>query len=104
MATAGFTLITESLHLHKPYLTLPMMGQFEQEINAHFIAQLGYGINLRNVRPESVGNFLYRLPELTEKLADYPIEGNDEILEKLADLTANDCARAMAFRRQRKKE
>jgi hypothetical protein len=58
------------------HLTLPMMGWFEQEINAHFPAQLGYGINLRNVRPESVGNFLYRLPELTEKLADYPIEGN----------------------------
>ena len=33
MATAGFTLMTESFYLRKPYLTLPMRGQFEQEIN-----------------------------------------------------------------------
>jgi retron-type reverse transcriptase len=104
MATSGFTLITESLHLHKPYLALPMIGQFEQEINAHFLARLGCGINLRNVRSEAVGNFLYHLPELTEQLADYPVEGNEKILDKLGDLTDNDCAQAMDFRRRRKKQ
>ena len=29
MATAAYTLITEALHLRKPYLALPMRGQFE---------------------------------------------------------------------------
>ena len=33
MATAGFTLMTESIYLKKPYLALPMLGQFEQELN-----------------------------------------------------------------------
>jgi uncharacterized protein (TIGR00661 family) len=41
IATAGFTLITESLHLGKPYLALPMRGQFEQELNALLLAELG---------------------------------------------------------------
>ena len=29
MATAGFTLMMESFYLRKPYLALPMRGQFE---------------------------------------------------------------------------
>jgi uncharacterized protein (TIGR00661 family) len=32
-ATAGSTLLTESLYLKKPFLALPMRGQFEQELN-----------------------------------------------------------------------
>ncbi|MEJ2039873.1 MAG: glycosyltransferase family protein [Desulfosarcinaceae bacterium] len=102
MATAGFTLITEALHLHKPYLALPMTGQFEQEINAHFLSQLGYGINLRSLQPEAVGDFLYRLPELARRLAAYPVEGNDAILDRLTALTEENCSRAGAFRRMRK--
>lgn len=102
MATAGFTLISEALHLHKPYLALPMIGQFEQEINAHFLSQLGYGINLRSIRPEAVGDFFYRLPDMTRRLAAYTSEGNHAILERLAALTANDCEQAGDFRRQRR--
>ena len=43
MATAGFTLMTESFYLRKPYLALPMHGQFEQELNAFWMAKLNYG-------------------------------------------------------------
>ncbi len=102
MATAGFTLISEALHLHKPYLALPMTGQFEQEINAHFLSQIGCGVNLRSIRPEAVGNFFYRLPELARRLAGYTAEGNHAILERLATLTENDCEQAVEFRRRRK--
>ena len=102
MATAGFTLISEALHLRKPYLALPMVGQFEQEINAHFLSQLGYGINLRNIRPDAVEDFLHRLPELTRKLATYLSEGNRAILDRLAALTEKECVLAREFRRRRK--
>ena len=47
VATAGFTLMTESLYLRKPYLALPMRGQFEQELNAIMLDELGYGKNGR---------------------------------------------------------
>ena len=43
IATAGFTLISEALFLRKPYLALPMQGQFEQQLNAFQLDQLGYG-------------------------------------------------------------
>ena len=68
MATAGFTLMTESFYLRKPYLALPMRGQFEQEINGFLLARLQYGINLRRAATEAVGNFLYRLPDFAENL------------------------------------
>ena len=102
MATAGFTLITEALHLGKPYLALPMIGQFEQEINAHFLVELGYGMRMRRIRPEAIGHFLYRLPDLTAKLTEYPAADNGPILDRLGQLTDDDCAEAVEFRHLRK--
>jgi len=36
IASAGFTLIGEALHLHKPMLATPVRGQFEQVMNARY--------------------------------------------------------------------
>lgn len=102
MATAGFTLITESLHLKKPYLALPMAGQFEQAINAIFLEQLNCGINLQQVDPAGIGNFLYRLPELEEALAGQPSFDNGPLLEKIDVLLANEGEEARRFHQQRK--
>ncbi|MFB6351325.1 MAG: glycosyltransferase family protein, partial [Bradymonadaceae bacterium] len=44
VASAGFTLITEALHLGKPYLATPVGDQFEQLMNARYLEQLGYGM------------------------------------------------------------
>ncbi len=74
MATAGFTLLTESLYLRKPYLALPMRGQFEQELNGHLLEKLQYGANVRRISPETIGNFLYRLPDFSERLKGYRAE------------------------------
>jgi uncharacterized protein (TIGR00661 family) len=101
MATAGFTLITEALHLHKPYLALPMRGQFEQEINAVFLAQLGYGLNARQVTPATIGDFLYHLADYSARLSDYPVTGNAAILEMIDRLLAEDGHLARAFHQQR---
>ena len=76
IATAGFTLITESLHLRKPYLALPMRGQFEQELNAIMLAELAYGKNGREFTAEGLGEFLYRLPEYRERLRRYDARDN----------------------------
>ena len=79
MATDGFTLMTGSFYLRKPYLALPMHGQFERELNAFWMAKLKYGISLRRIRSEAVGNFLCRLPDLEKKLKDYQAEDNSAI-------------------------
>jgi uncharacterized protein (TIGR00661 family) len=101
MATAGFTLMTESFYLRKPYLALPMRGQFEQEINGFLLARLKYGINLRRTNSEAVGYFLYRLPDFVENLKTYQARDNSAIKARLAKLLDDNCALAREFHRKR---
>jgi len=101
MATAGFTLMTESFYLRKPYLALPMRGQFEQEINAFLLARLKYGINLRRTNSEAVGHFLYRLPDFVENLKTYQARDNSAIKARIAELLDDNCALAKDFHRKR---
>ncbi|UCD79149.1 MAG: hypothetical protein JSW26_27745 [Desulfobacterales bacterium] len=101
MATAGFTLMTEAFYLRKPYLALPMRGQFEQELNAILLARLKYGINLRRIRAEAVGNFLYRLPDYKSNLNTYRAEGNSAIKAKLGELLDDNCLLAKEFHNRR---
>jgi uncharacterized protein (TIGR00661 family) len=97
IATAGFTLISEALALQKPYLALPMQGQFEQQLNAFQLQMLGYGRTCKEPTPEAVGDFLYRLPDYRQRLADYRPGDNGEIKQMLDHLLADDCARAREF-------
>ena len=43
IAGGGFTLMSESVYLHKPMLSVPLAGQFEQVLNALYLQKLGYG-------------------------------------------------------------
>lgn len=103
MATAGFTLMTESFYLRKPYLAMPMRGQFEQEINGFLLARLKYGINLRRVTIEAVGNFLYRVPDFAENLKAYQARDNSAIKARLAELLVDNCALARDFHGKRQR-
>ena len=88
MATAGFTLMTEALYLRKPYLAMPMQGQFEQELNGFLLKKAGYGANMRQPDSQTMAAFLYQLPDFQEKLQDYRAEDNSAIKEKLAEILA----------------
>jgi len=101
IATAGFTLISEALALHKPYLALPMRGQFEQELNAFQLAQLGFGKNAPEVSSEVIGDFLYRLPDFRAHLKRYEPSDNRAIKAKLDELLADDCRLARQFHNAR---
>jgi uncharacterized protein (TIGR00661 family) len=102
IATAGFTLIGESLYLQKPYMAMPMRGQFEQELNAFQLERLGYGKNISEVTADAIGDFLYRIPDYAERLQAYEASGNEAIKGKLDELLANDCALARQFHELRR--
>lgn len=101
IATAGFTLISEALHLKKPYCALPMLGQFEQQLNAFQLDQLGYGKDASNATPEAIGDFLYQLPDYQGQLTDYRSSDNREIKQKLDELLADDASLAREFHQKR---
>ena len=94
--------MTESFYLRKPYLALPMRGQFEQEINGFLLARLKYGINLRRASAEAVGHFLYRIPDFAENLKTYQAQDNRAIKARLTELLADNCALARGFSQKTK--
>lgn len=102
MASAGFTLITEALHLKKPYLALPTRGQFEQELNAVMLDEMGCGKGALKVTGETIGDFLYQLPEYRKNLESYQPSDGSEIKGKLDELLADECALAKVFQEKRR--
>ena len=86
IANAGFTLITESLYLKKPYLALPVTKQFEQILNAFQLEQLGYGKYWDKLNKERVESFLDNLDLYRKNLRKYKKEDNSKIFKKIDEL------------------
>src|SRR5579862_8083490 len=92
IANSGFSLVTEALHLAKPYLAVPVSHQFEQIFNAYWLEKSGYGAYWEELDKERVGSFLNNLPHYQEALAQYPRQGNGALFAKLDDLIAGHIA------------
>jgi uncharacterized protein (TIGR00661 family) len=88
VASAGFSLITEALHLGKPYLAIPIKHQFEQIFNAYWLDKMGYGAYWEDINKERVESFLYNLPRYSERLETYSRQGNTALFAKLDELIA----------------
>ncbi len=88
VANAGFSLMTEALHLGKPYLAIPMKHQFEQIFNAYWLDKMGYGTYWEDLNKERVESFLFNLPRYSQQLSAYPRKGNAALLGKLDALIA----------------
>jgi uncharacterized protein (TIGR00661 family) len=88
IANAGFSLVSEALHLGKPYLAIPVQNQFEQTFNAYYVSKMGYGAFWDNLDKEKIESFLFNLPLYVEKLQSYPRAGNQALLNKLDELIA----------------
>jgi uncharacterized protein (TIGR00661 family) len=72
IASAGFSLISECMYLKKKMLLLPLAGQYEQMVNAHYIQKLGLGISANKLNEEVLSDFLEHL--------DKPIRDDERIL------------------------
>jgi len=86
IANSGFSLVTEALHLAKPYLAVPVSHQFEQVFNAYWLQKSGYGAYWDELNKERVESFLYNLPQYRESVAKYPRQGNQALFQKLDSL------------------
>ena len=77
IAGGGFSLMGEAVHLRVPMLSVPLCGQFEQTLNARYLARLGYGAWSETIDLETLVFFLDDLDRHDEALASYPSPGND---------------------------
>ena len=86
IANAGFSLVSEALHMGKPYLAMPVKNQFEQTFNAYYVGKLGYGAWWQDLGKEQIESFLFNLPFYSANLSSYPRAGNGAILAKVDEL------------------
>jgi uncharacterized protein (TIGR00661 family) len=86
IANSGFSLVTEALHLGKPYLAVPVSHQFEQIFNAYWLEKSGYGAYWEELNRERIESFLYNVPHYRQSLSGYPRQGNQALFQKLDSL------------------
>jgi len=73
----GFTLMGEAIYLGKPILSVPLVGQFEQVLNANYLQKLGYGERAVEVTSSGVKSFLDKMPWYQERLAGFKHDQNE---------------------------
>jgi uncharacterized protein (TIGR00661 family) len=85
IGTAGFSLISESLFLKKPFFAIPLKGQFEQTLNAVLIKQENYGNYSENPKKRDVSKFLMNLNKYETRIKQYKMNPDEalEVLDKL---------------------
>jgi uncharacterized protein (TIGR00661 family) len=88
IAGGGFSLMCEAVHLHVPMLSCPIDGQYEQELNARYLEELGYGRFTKDLDEHIIEDFLSGVDGMRDKLQGYAPTDNtviqgclDELLE-----------------------
>ncbi|MDQ3266388.1 MAG: teichoic acid biosynthesis protein [Myxococcota bacterium] len=79
IAGGGFTLLSEAVYLHKPILSHPVGGQFEQILNARYVEKLHYGKHAPELDERTVQEFLAQVPSYANALSSYQQDGNQEL-------------------------
>ena len=88
IAGGGFSLMCEALELGVPMLAIPLQGHIEQQLNAAYLEQCGYGAQAPVLTQEALADFLRRLDRYERALRRYPRRGNQPLLETLDLLLA----------------
>jgi uncharacterized protein (TIGR00661 family) len=65
VAGGGFSLMSEAVHLRVPMYAVPLDGQYEQELNARALAELGYGAWARSFARDALAQWLAAVEPVT---------------------------------------
>jgi uncharacterized protein (TIGR00661 family) len=76
VAGGGFSLLSEAVYLGKPVLAIPLRGQFEQVMNARYLAREGYGLCAMEITPAALEEFVGGLDRFERALGRYEQVGN----------------------------
>jgi uncharacterized protein (TIGR00661 family) len=90
IATTGFSLIADSIFLKKPYFGAPLLKQFEQTHNAHFLTKSGFGEYSEEITRPQLEKFLADLPRYRKRLAEFdldPTEQEETLLSVLREFS-----------------
>jgi uncharacterized protein (TIGR00661 family) len=82
ITTAGNQVVGEALYLGKPVLAIPEPGNFEQEINGHFVnySMTGLSVPMDDINSSLVSSFMEKLPQYKKNIEREKLSGNDTAL------------------------
>jgi uncharacterized protein (TIGR00661 family) len=86
VAGGGYSLMGEAVHLHVPMLSIPIGGQYEQELNARYLQKLGYGRAGDAVDAEVIDDFVKHAPSMQQALEGYQPRDNSILFGCLDEL------------------
>jgi uncharacterized protein (TIGR00661 family) len=86
VAGGGYSLMGEAVHLHVPLLSIPVQGQYEQELNARYLELLGYGRFADVAEVETIRSFVNDAPQMQQALEQYVPRNNTMLFECLDEL------------------
>ncbi|MFH1808377.1 MAG: glycosyltransferase family protein [Pseudomonadota bacterium] len=71
VAGGGYSLMGEAVHLHVPMMSIPIDGQYEQELNARYLKKLGYGTWARSLELDTLAAFIESSDRYSGMLQQY---------------------------------
>lgn len=86
IAGGGYSLMSEAVSLGIPMLAIPIEGQFEQELNARYLEQLGYGSWTRTLSEDAIRGFLEKTDDFSRSLSRYKRQDNGMLFDCLDEL------------------
>jgi uncharacterized protein (TIGR00661 family) len=85
VTNGGMSLLGEAVALGKPVYSVPVRGQFEQVLNARYLAKLGYGCTSATIEPGVLAEFLHDLPGYASTLRAAPRHDANQALYQALD-------------------
>ncbi len=88
ITTAGNQLVGEALAASKPVLAVPEPGNFEQQLNGHFLQASGMGVCLKpsQFNERRLSDFLDDLDQFRERTAAFDRIGNETVRSVVASM------------------
>ena len=83
IANGGFTLMGETVHLRKPMLCIPLVSQFEQLLNAHYLEEMGFGFSMDRLDVATIRHFVENLDTYRDNLREYNPQDNQRLFDLL---------------------
>jgi uncharacterized protein (TIGR00661 family) len=87
IAGGGYSLMGEAVHLHVPMLSIPIQGQYEQELNARYLDRLGYGRFADVVSADAISAFVKDVDAMQTALERYVPRDNAMLFTAIDELT-----------------
>jgi uncharacterized protein (TIGR00661 family) len=83
VTNGGLSLIHEAIYLGKPILSVPVRHQFEQEMNARYLEQYGYGLAAPRMDADVLEAFLRQENKYVRALEHHYQKGNEVLFRKV---------------------